>query len=96
MCRVYYGSIIGAKGSVRRQIESDTHTIIKIPKMGDESNIIGISGENERNVVTAKNRIDLIVWKVKDKHQVTHFISIPVISNAIQHNFQVFQVLINY
>ncbi|KAF5305208.1 hypothetical protein FQA39_LY09296 [Lamprigera yunnana] len=85
----FVGQIIGAKGSVRYKLEQDTHTVINVVD-GDNDNI-HITGSSERDVITAKNRIDLILWQARDVHRLTHFISIPLITDIIKYNFDSFK-----
>ncbi|KAF2884273.1 hypothetical protein ILUMI_21894 [Ignelater luminosus] len=86
----FFGSIIGSKGVVRRKIEQDTHTSIKIPRQGEEGDVI-ITGGNERDVIRAKSRVDIIIWQTRDKHPLTHFVSVPMVSDMIKHNFDIFK-----
>ncbi|KAK4879746.1 hypothetical protein RN001_007892 [Aquatica leii] len=85
----FVGYIIGAKGSVRYKIEQDTRTTIKV--MNENANNIQVAGSNERDVVTAKNRIDLLIWQARDKHSLTHFVSIPLVTDLIKYNFDSFK-----
>lgn len=89
--RNFFGNVIGSNGSVLNSIQQDTNTIIKIPKRGENDDVV-ITGKNERAVITAKNRIDLIVCQAREKHPFTHFISIPMVSDMVRHNFDVFKV----
>ncbi|KAB0796619.1 hypothetical protein PPYR_10680 [Photinus pyralis] len=84
----FMGIVIGSRGSVRQRIEQETRTAIQIRKGGTD---VTVHGENERDVITAKNRIDLILWQARDKHRLTHFISIPLISDLIKYNFDSFK-----
>lgn len=68
----------------------DTGAHIKIPKQGETGDII-ITGVSERDVTSARNRINMIVLQFRDKHQVTHFVSIPVVSEQMKHNFELFK-----
>lgn len=86
-----YGSIIGARGTRRREIETDTNTLIKVPRQGESGDII-VTGSSERDVITARNRINLIVLKIRDKHPITHFVSVPIKSTQIKSNFEIFKV----
>lgn len=79
------------KGTKRKEIEIDTGTSIKIPKVGETGDII-ITGSSERDIISARNRIHLIVLKMRDSHPITHFVSVPVISNQIKKNFEIFKV----
>lgn len=79
------------KGSKRKEIEMDTGTSIKIPKQNEEGDIL-VTGASERDVITARNRIQMIVLKMRDSHTITHFVSIPVVSEQIKKNLEIFKV----
>lgn len=76
---------------MRHKIELDTHTSIKIPRHGEEGDVT-ITGGSERDVIRAKSRIDIIIWQARDKHAPTHFVSVPMVSEMIKHNFEIFKV----
>ncbi|PZC82459.1 hypothetical protein B5X24_HaOG210500 [Helicoverpa armigera] len=86
----YVGSIIGKKGAMKMRIERDTKTDIKIPKQGQEGDIV-IFGPSEMSVKAARRRINIIVMSSRMKQKSTHFISIPMNSTDIQQRFEEFQ-----
>ncbi|XP_022914170.2 activating signal cointegrator 1 complex subunit 1-like [Onthophagus taurus] len=86
----FFGFIIGTRGSKRKEIEMDTNTRIKIPKQGETGDIV-ITGSSERDICSARLRINLIVLQMREKHQVTHFLSIPLVSDQINKNFEIFK-----
>lgn len=65
---------------------------LKIPKQGETGNIL-ITATTERDVISARNRVNMIVLQMRDKQQMTHFVSIPLISEQIRHNFEQFKVI---
>nr|CAD7433927.1 unnamed protein product [Timema monikensis] len=75
--RVYFPYVIGQKGNTRRRLENETKTQIRVPKMGQDGDII-ITGTAKKGVCAARRRIDLIVMSARQKQQFTHFISIPM------------------
>lgn len=87
---VFYPTIIGVKGTNKRQLESATDTSIKIPKVGESGNII-ITGNSERSISSAHARLQMLVLQLRDKQQMTHFISVPVASSEIDKQFQIFK-----
>lgn len=80
------------KGHKRREIENSTGTHISIPKPGATDEEIIITGRSERAVVSARNRINMILLQLRERERPTHFISIPVISNEIKSKFTEFKV----
>lgn len=86
----FYGNIIGMKGNRKREIEMSTDTSIKIPKHGETGKIV-ITGPTERSVASAWSRVNMIVLQNRDNKQITHFVSIPVVSEEIWKNFDDFK-----
>ncbi|KAJ8726442.1 hypothetical protein PYW07_001140 [Mythimna separata] len=86
----YLGSIIGKKGAIKIRIERDTKTDIKIPKHGQEGDIV-IFGPTAANVKAARRRINIIVMSSRMKQKSTHFISLPMNNPNIQKRFEEFQ-----
>ncbi|KAK5646307.1 hypothetical protein RI129_004771 [Pyrocoelia pectoralis] len=84
----FMGIIIGPRGSVRHKIEQESRTVIEMRKGISDISVIGRS---ERDVITAKNRIDLLLWQARDKYRLTHFISIPLVTDLIKYNFDSFK-----
>lgn len=87
----FFANIVGAKGSKKREIEADTGTHIKIPKAGQSGEIL-ITGHSEQGIISAANRIRMIVLKARERQPITHFVSIPFVNEAIQNNFDTFKV----
>lgn len=76
---------------MRREIENETRTHIKMPKPGERDEII-ITGQTERGVVAARMRINMLLLKIRENHEITHFVSIPIVSREIRGNFEIFKV----
>lgn len=88
----FYAYIIGTKGSRRKKIEEETKTEITVPKQYKNNKIL-ITGPTERSVAAARRRIEMIGNDLRNRHQITHFISFPLIADDIKANFRKFKVL---
>ncbi|KAH9638709.1 hypothetical protein HF086_013981 [Spodoptera exigua] len=86
----YFGSIIGKKGAIRMRLERDTKTNIKIPRPGQDGDVV-ILGPTEQSVKTARRRINMIVVSTRMKQKFTHFISIPMNDPDVQKRFEEFR-----
>ncbi|KOB73601.1 Activating signal cointegrator 1 complex subunit 1 [Operophtera brumata] len=64
----YFGYIIGKKGATKMRIESETKTIIIIPKRGEAGDIC-ILGPTEANVSAAKLQINNVVMFARKKQR---------------------------
>lgn len=89
--QMFHAQIIGAKGSTRKRLEQETKTTILVPKMGAKDTNVIIKGTTKRDVVSAKNRIDLIMIAGRAKQQFTHFLSVSFATEEIKTNFQKFK-----
>ncbi|KRT79460.1 hypothetical protein AMK59_8426, partial [Oryctes borbonicus] len=56
-----------------------------------ETGDITITGTSERDICSARTRINLIVLQMRDNHTVTHFISIPILSQEVKTNYLTFK-----
>ena len=86
----FFPIIIGAGGQTKTRLETDTKTKITIPKKGQEGDI-SVTGVNKNGVITACNRIDVVVASARQKQPFTHFLSIPVNAANIQQSFLEFK-----
>ncbi|KAJ8916100.1 hypothetical protein NQ315_004466 [Exocentrus adspersus] len=82
--------VIGAKGVRLKSLQRSTNTLIKVPKVNEKGEV-KITGDTERNVASARTQLSLIVMKQKDKLPISHFVSIPMISQSIKNKLQEFQ-----
>lgn len=82
----YFGNIIGAKGATKKRLEAETRTRVRIPRMGEEGDIVVIGG-NKRDLASARTRIEVIVNSARQKEPFTHFLSIPLTDPAVQNGF---------
>lgn len=88
---VFYGLIVGAKGTTRKRIETETKTTVKIPRSNVDGDI-EISGLTRNGIAAARRRIELIVMGARHKQEITHIVCIPVFSPEIRANFERFKV----
>lgn len=88
--RTFYGPIVGFKGQTRKRLEDETRANIFVPKKIGENEIV-ISGPTRSSVASARRRVSLIVMSYRRKHEVTHFISIPMIGSNIKAGFLEFK-----
>ncbi|RUS74248.1 hypothetical protein EGW08_017986, partial [Elysia chlorotica] len=87
----YNKYIIGKKGETKRRLEAETKTQIAVPKPGDKEEVIVISGQDKKGIVSAKTRIDVLVDSARQRQPFTHFLSIPVTSDDIITGFENFK-----
>ncbi|KAH9421014.1 activating signal cointegrator 1 complex subunit [Dermatophagoides pteronyssinus] len=80
LCNTFFGYLIGKKGQTKMNIESETMTSLKIPKLNqnDSQNYIQVQGVNKSNVLQAFKRIRDLEHSSRLKQSLTHFISIPL------------------
>lgn len=89
----FFAQVIGTKGNTRRRIESETKSQINVPKQGHDGDI-KITSNQRKNVITARRRIEMMVIGGRTKLAFTHFLSIPMQSDAIQKSFRTFKEMI--
>ncbi|XP_075589808.1 activating signal cointegrator 1 complex subunit 1 isoform X2 [Dermatophagoides farinae] len=80
LCNTFFGYLIGKKGQTKMNIETETRTTLKIPKLSqnDNRNYIQVQGMNKSNVIKAFKRIRDLEHSFRLKQSLTHFISIPL------------------
>ncbi|CAH1781635.1 unnamed protein product [Owenia fusiformis] len=86
----FFKFIIGRKGETKRQIENETRTIIRIPRQGQEGDIV-IEGKKKCEVLSAKSRIEIKVDTARQKQPFTHFLSFPCNGSSIGDSFEDFK-----
>ncbi|XP_050538008.1 activating signal cointegrator 1 complex subunit 1 [Daktulosphaira vitifoliae] len=84
----FYGLIIGKNRETLKSIESQTCARIKIPKQNE---IIIIQGKERSHVIAAKSRIESIVKRGRSRQSITHFISFPMLNEAVVKNYLTFK-----
>ena len=50
-----------------------------------------IAGHDKKGILSAKNRIEILVESGRQKQAFTHFLSIPIISKDVRHRFMDFK-----
>lgn len=88
----FFGIIIGKRAETKKKIERETQSQIIIPRAGgkDEDSLV-IRSTQQRGIVSAKNRIDLLVETARQRAPFTHFVSIPLNIKAIQDSYLEFK-----
>ncbi|XP_022124536.2 activating signal cointegrator 1 complex subunit 1 [Pieris rapae] len=89
----YLGNIIGKKGAIKMRIQRDTKTDIKIPRMGENKDVV-IYGPSIPSVKAARRKINMIVTSARMKQKSTHFIALPMNNAEIVKNFENFKELV--
>jgi len=89
----FYPMIIGKKGASKKRIEHETRTRVSIPRQGSVENeaAVSVTGGQRADVLSACNRIELIVESSRSKMGFTHFISIPLNTPQMQDSFRDFK-----
>ncbi|XP_018566384.1 activating signal cointegrator 1 complex subunit 1-like [Anoplophora glabripennis] len=82
--------VIGAKGVRLKGLQRSTNTLIKVPKLNEKGEV-KITGDTERNVASARTQLSMIVMKQKDKLPISHFVSIPMVSDKVKEKLMEFQ-----
>ena len=86
---VFFKYIIGREGKTKQGIERDTKCKLVIPRQGQSGPLVLI-GPNKRSLLSAKQRIDVIVWSNRDKEGITHFLAIVLNSKEVMGKFEDF------
>lgn len=71
-------------------LENETRTRIEIPRIGQDGDII-ITGRTTQSVLSAKNRIELLISSKRWNEPFTHFVSIPLNTVLIKEHFDEFK-----
>ena len=69
----------------------ETSCQLVVPKLGSKDSFIVIKGFSKKNVLSAKNRLEMIAISCRSKQQFTHFISVPFTSSSVKENFEKFK-----
>ena len=89
--QMFHSLLIGTKGATRKRIEAETKSQILIPKIGETSTSVILKGTTKKSLISAKNRIDLIIISGRAKQQFTHFLSVSFTTNEMKDNFTRFK-----
>ncbi|KAF5285750.1 hypothetical protein FQR65_LT02278 [Abscondita terminalis] len=87
---IYYIRLRNFPDFCLKKLELETRTKISMPGGGDDGHIV-ISGDNEPDVVSARHEVQSVVGEIRER-QAAQFISIPVHSEEVQKNFELFKV----
>lgn len=80
---VLFKFIIGKKGETKRRLETETRTQIRIPRQGQEGDVV-IVGHDRNGVLSAKTRVEVLLDSGRQKQPFTHFLSVPLTVKSIQ------------
>ena len=61
---------LGKKGATKKRLESETKTRITIPKQGSDDQVVVVAGDTKGSVISAYNRISLMVNNARYNKQV--------------------------
>ncbi|KAG5671686.1 hypothetical protein PVAND_001871 [Polypedilum vanderplanki] len=92
--QAFHSQVIGSKGATKKRLEQETSCQITVPKINSKDTTVIIKSATKKNIISAKNRIDLIMIAGRSKLQFTHFLSIPFTTKEIQENFVKFKNII--
>lgn len=87
----FHGQIIGQKGTAKKRLETETGCQLIVPKQGSRDSFVTIKGFARKNIISAKNRLDMIVIGGRSKQQFTHFLSVAFTSDELKDNFTKFK-----
>jgi activating signal cointegrator complex subunit 1 len=86
----FHKHIIGKGGEMRKRLEYETKTQIKVPRQHEHGDIV-ITGGSQAGVRSAKTRIDVLMTTARRRMTFTHFLSIPIGNDKIRANFDDFK-----
>ncbi|KAF2884275.1 hypothetical protein ILUMI_21896 [Ignelater luminosus] len=87
---IYYVRLNSFPNFSLKKLESETNTEVSMPKNGNDGYII-VTGDNEIDVVNARETIQSVASEIREKQIAAQFISIPVHSEEVQRNFEQFK-----
>ncbi|KAG5889801.1 hypothetical protein JTB14_031349 [Gonioctena quinquepunctata] len=76
-----------------KAVSEKTGTQITVPRHGEEGDVV-VKGENESNINEALTAIHSAVGQIRDRNVALQFISIPLLSDEIKSNFEIFKTKI--
>lgn len=85
-----HSRIIGGKGKKKKLLEKETGTKVKVPKLGSSATCITIRGNTREDVLSAKERLEIIIKAPSNataRQKFTHFVSIPFTAHEMKSNF---------
>ncbi|WKX94941.1 hypothetical protein Q1695_011858 [Nippostrongylus brasiliensis] len=87
----FYGKLIGARGTTRRELEDSTQCRLTIPRKGQNGNVEIKSLVGLENVQRCLDRIEFLVSEARKTAPVTHFLAIPCNQPDIIQSFELFK-----
>ncbi|KAI6194284.1 hypothetical protein M3Y96_01108700 [Aphelenchoides besseyi] len=91
----FMGIFIGTGFANLRKMESSTDCKIELPKKGTTStSIIVKSRVGRENVERCLDQIEMFVLRQRERAKPTHFISLPLLSEEVIHEYENFKLLI--
>ncbi|KAI6227962.1 KH domain-containing protein [Aphelenchoides besseyi] len=91
----FMGIFIGTGFANLRKIESSTDCKIELPKKGTTSTSLTIKSRVGReNVERCLDQIEMFVLRQRERAKPTHFISLPLLSEEVIHEYENFKLLI--
>eukprot|EP00047_Mylnosiga_fluctuans_P009858 m.13438 g.13438 ORF g.13438 m.13438 type:complete len:333 (-) comp2826_c0_seq1:272-1270(-) len=85
-----HGVIVGRQGDTKRRIEAETRTVITVPRKGSTEQRIKVRGP-PAGVESALARIELLVDDAVRKTLPSHFVCIPLHSDALAKGLDAFK-----
>jgi activating signal cointegrator complex subunit 1 len=85
------GKLIGTKGANLKKLEAETTTKVKIPKHGDVSRSVCVTGKEARGVESAYTRIEVLIESSVRSARPTHFLCIPLLGKDFDISLPAFQ-----
>mmetsp|Transcript_68771 Transcript_68771/g.109123 ORF Transcript_68771/g.109123 Transcript_68771/m.109123 type:complete len:379 (-) Transcript_68771:90-1226(-) len=79
---VFHRFIIGKNGSTKSRLETESGARIEIPKREDLQDCIWLRARQKAHIYTAKAQIELLCEREETKLEFTHFLSVPLTSDA--------------
>lgn len=92
MYRIYYQRLEAFPNFNIQKLAQDTNTEITLPKNGNEG-YLNINGTTASDIINAREIIHSTLLDIKEKLKPLQFISIPVHTEEVQRNFQLFKVI---
>ncbi|XP_063972330.1 activating signal cointegrator 1 complex subunit 1 [Diachasmimorpha longicaudata] len=86
----FNGLIVGHKGDTKKKLERETKTNIRVP-WKNSTDLITITGDTRADVISCRQRIDLLVESSRKKMRPTHFVSIPLKNDEFIQNYMKFK-----
>lgn len=87
----YFGYIIGRNAEKKNKLEQETRTRIQIPKRGNKNDWLVIEGTKRQDIVSCKNRINMMIIDARHRSGFTHLVTFPLTFSALKDRFRQFE-----